>query len=74
MATDIVLAAASGHVLTAEQREEHKLGYDDFWVETGLSKEALDGRPAPGAFPCPSPETFRVTSVSITWSFCGARA
>src|SRR4051794_15126013 len=34
---DGVLAAASGHVLTAEQREEHKLGYDDFWVELGLA-------------------------------------
>ena len=31
-----VLAAASGHVLTAEQREQHRLGYDDFWVELGL--------------------------------------
>ena len=37
-----VLAAASGHVLTAEQREEHRLGYDDFWVELGLpSREAV---------------------------------
>jgi tetrahedral aminopeptidase len=32
-----VLAAASGHVLTAAQREEHRLGYDDFWVELGLA-------------------------------------
>jgi endoglucanase len=37
-----LLAAASGHVLTAEQREQHKLGYDDFWVELGLpSREAV---------------------------------
>jgi endoglucanase len=35
-----VLAAASGHVLTAEQREEHKLTYDDFWVELGLPDRA----------------------------------
>src|ERR1700759_3791406 len=26
-----LLASASGHVLTAKQRDEHKLGYDDFW-------------------------------------------
>ena len=32
-----LLAAASGHVLTAEQRDKHELGYDDFWVELGLS-------------------------------------
>ena len=32
-----LLAAASGHVLTAEQREEHRIGYDDFWVELGLA-------------------------------------
>jgi tetrahedral aminopeptidase len=42
---DGLLAAASGHVLTAEQREEHRIGYDDFWVELGLrdrtSVEAL---------------------------------
>jgi putative aminopeptidase FrvX len=39
---DGVLAAASGHVLTAEQREQHRLGYDDFWVELGLpSSEAV---------------------------------
>ena len=31
-----LLAAASGHVLTAKQREEHRIGYDDFWVELGL--------------------------------------
>jgi endoglucanase len=37
-----LLAAASGHVLTAAQREEHRLGYDDFWVELGLaSREAV---------------------------------
>src|SRR3954454_6832319 len=35
-----VLAAASGHVLTAEQREQHRLGYDDFWVELGLPDRA----------------------------------
>lgn len=35
-----VLAAASGHVLTAEQREQHRLGYDDFWVELGLENRA----------------------------------
>jgi putative aminopeptidase FrvX len=33
---DGVLAAASGHVLTAKQREEPELGFDDFWVELGL--------------------------------------
>src|SRR3954469_18959426 len=39
---DGLLAASSGHVLTAEQREDHKLGYDDFWVELGLrSREAV---------------------------------
>jgi putative aminopeptidase FrvX len=32
-----VPAAASGHVLTAEQRDRHRLGYDDFWVELGLA-------------------------------------
>ena len=32
-----LLAAASGHVLTAAQRDEHRLGYDDFWVELGLA-------------------------------------
>jgi endoglucanase len=35
-----LLAAASGHVLTAEQREEHRIGYDDFWVELGLADRA----------------------------------
>src|SRR3954470_6056118 len=41
---DGILAAASGHVLTAEQREKHKLEYDDFWVELGLPdrQAALD--------------------------------
>src|SRR3954454_22767764 len=34
------LAAASGHVLTASQREEHELSYDDFWVELGLGSGA----------------------------------
>lgn len=33
---DGLLVAASGHVLTAAQRDEHRLGYDDFWVELGL--------------------------------------
>jgi tetrahedral aminopeptidase len=39
-----ILAAASGHVLTAEQREQHRLGFDDFWVELGLPdrQAALD--------------------------------
>jgi tetrahedral aminopeptidase len=35
-----ILAAASGHVLTAEQRDEHRIGYDDFWVELGLRDRA----------------------------------
>ncbi len=35
-----LLAAASGHVLTAKQREEHRIGYDDFWVELGLRDRA----------------------------------
>jgi endoglucanase len=35
-----ILAAASGHVLTAKQREEHRIGYDDFWVELGLRDRA----------------------------------
>jgi putative aminopeptidase FrvX len=34
---DGILAAASGHVLTAKQRGEHELVYDDFWVELGLA-------------------------------------
>jgi putative aminopeptidase FrvX len=38
--TEGLLAAASGHVLTAEQREEHRIGYDDFWVELGLPDRA----------------------------------
>jgi putative aminopeptidase FrvX len=33
---DGVIVASSGHVLTAKQRDEHELGYDDFWVEHGL--------------------------------------
>ena len=33
---DGLIAASSGHVLTAAQRDEPKLGYDDFWVELGL--------------------------------------
>src|SRR3954463_2778818 len=38
---DGLIVAASGHVLTPEQREED-LGYDDFWVELGLgSREAV---------------------------------
>jgi endoglucanase len=35
---DGLIAASSGHVLTAAQRDEHKLGYDDFWVELGLGE------------------------------------
>src|SRR4051812_49189678 len=31
-----LIAASSGHVLTAAQRDEHRLTYDDFWVELGL--------------------------------------
>jgi endoglucanase len=43
--TECLLAAASGHVLTAEQREEHRLGYDDFWVELGLpDRDAVAAR------------------------------
>src|SRR3954471_10722642 len=39
---DGLIAAASGHVLTAKQRDDHALGYNDFWVETGLpTREAL---------------------------------
>jgi putative aminopeptidase FrvX len=38
-----VLAASSGHVLTAKQRETHELGFNDFWVELGLSREAILG-------------------------------
>lgn len=33
---DGLIAAVSGHVLTAEQRKEHELRYDDFWVDLGL--------------------------------------
>jgi endoglucanase len=32
-----ILGAASGHVLTAEQRAADRLGYDEFWVELGVS-------------------------------------
>ena len=39
-----LLAAASGHVLTAEQREEHRIGYDDFWVELGLRDRRRSSR------------------------------
>jgi len=40
---DGIIAAASGHVLTTDQREK-QLGYDDFWVELGLgSREAVLG-------------------------------
>src|SRR3954447_26685442 len=38
-----LLAASSGHVLTAKQREDHELGFNDFWVELGLSKDAVLG-------------------------------
>src|SRR4051812_2136263 len=42
---DGLLAAASGHVLTAKQREEDRLGYDDFWVELGLpTSDAVRGK------------------------------
>src|SRR4051812_11799589 len=55
---DGYLAAASGHVLTAAQREEHELTYNDFWVELGLGgRDAVlaAGVPAgsPGVFPPP---------------------
>jgi putative aminopeptidase FrvX len=37
-----MISAASGHVLTAKQRDAHELTYDDFWVELGLgSREAV---------------------------------
>src|ERR1051325_7379165 len=39
---DGLLAASSGHVLTAKQREQHELGFNDFWVELGVSsRDAL---------------------------------
>jgi endoglucanase len=38
---DGVLVASSGHVLTAKQRETHELGFNDFWVELGMSRHAL---------------------------------
>src|SRR3954470_14389196 len=37
---DGLLAASSGHVLTAEQRDKHRLDYDDFWVELGVGDRA----------------------------------
>jgi endoglucanase len=37
---DGLIAAASGHVLTAEQRDDTELDYDDFWVEVGLTSRA----------------------------------
>src|SRR3954468_5143365 len=37
---DGLIAAASGHVLTAQQRDEPGLGYNDFWVELGLPDRA----------------------------------
>lgn len=60
-----ILAAASGHVLTAEQREEHRIGYDDFWVELGLrdrsSVVALGLHPgAPVIFAAPVREVGRL--------------
>src|SRR5262245_20017986 len=37
-----MIAAGSGHVLTAMQRDTHELTYDDFWVELGLgSRDAV---------------------------------
>jgi putative aminopeptidase FrvX len=42
---DGLLVASSGHVLTAEQRDQHRLGYDDFWVEVGLGdRDAVHAR------------------------------
>jgi tetrahedral aminopeptidase len=35
-----MIAAASGHVLTAKQRDTHELTYEDFWVELGLGSRA----------------------------------
>ena len=40
---DGLLTASSGHVLTAKQREQHELSFNDFWVELGMSKDALLG-------------------------------
>jgi putative aminopeptidase FrvX len=34
-----VLATTTGHALTAEQRERHRWGWDDVFVDTGLSWE-----------------------------------
>lgn len=55
------LAASSGHVLTAEQREKDKLAYDDFWLELGLgSREAVFAAGvhvgAPAVFSAPARE------------------
>jgi len=36
-----VLTASSGHVLTAKQRDTHELSFNDFWVELGMSKDAI---------------------------------
>jgi endoglucanase len=36
-----ILVASSGHVLTAKQRENHELGFNDFWVELGMSRHAI---------------------------------
>ena len=41
-----LIVAASGHVLTAAQREKDELGYDDFWVELGLGDRARCSTPA----------------------------
>src|SRR3954452_18894021 len=39
---DGLLAASSGHVLTATQRDDDGVDYDDFWVELGLAgREAV---------------------------------
>jgi endoglucanase len=38
---DGILAASSGHVLTAKQREDHELSFNDFWVELGMSRHAI---------------------------------
>ncbi|MDA0162518.1 hypothetical protein OM076_19750 [Solirubrobacter ginsenosidimutans] len=39
---DGLLAASSGHVLTAKQRDQHELSFNDFWVELGVSsRDAL---------------------------------
>jgi putative aminopeptidase FrvX len=39
---DGLLAASSGHVLTAKQRDQHELSFNDFWVELGVgTRDAL---------------------------------